>query len=66
MRADALKRVEKQQGEEGVRQHRLITEYDRRSSPALGGILEDNYHQMVSKDQRLGRMFPKPPCPTHT
>ena len=65
-RADALKRVEKQQGEEGGRQHRLITEYDRRSSPALGGILDSNYHQMVSRDQRLGRMFPKPPRPTHT
>ena len=43
-RADALKRVEKQHGEEGGRQHRLITEYDRRSSPALGGILDSNYH----------------------
>ena len=47
--------------EDGDRQHRLVTEYDSRSSPALGGILEDNHNQMVAMDQRLGKIFPKPP-----
>ena len=65
-REEALKKVEKKSKyEEDGRQHRLIVEYDRRSSPALGGILDDNYHQMVARDRRMGRIFPNPPRPTY-
>ena len=61
-REDALKKVEKKQEDQG-RQHRLIVEWDHRSSPALGNILNNNYQQMVGRDQRLGRTFPKVPKP---
>jgi hypothetical protein len=62
-RAEALKKVERPQ--EPGRQHRLVITYDRRSSPALGPILEENYQQMVAQDQRLGRTFPKVPRPVY-
>jgi hypothetical protein len=62
-RAEALKKVERPQ--EPGRQHRLVVTYDRRSSPALGSILENNYQQMVAQDQRLGRTFPKVPRPVY-
>ena len=61
-RSEALKKVTKQK-EESDRQHRLIVEWDRRSSPALSSILEANYREMVDRDQRLGRLFPKVPKP---
>ena len=61
-REDALKKVTRKQDELG-RQHRLIVEWDHRSSPALAGILRNNYEQMVNRDQRLGRTFPKVPKP---
>ena len=61
-REDALKKVERKTDELG-RQHRLIVEWDHRSSPALAGILKNNYQQMVSRDQRLKNMFPKVPKP---
>ena len=48
---------------EGSRQNRLIVEYDRRSSPALKTVLENNYQQMVARDQRLGRIFTNMPKP---
>ena len=64
-REEALKKVARKEDEEGARQHHLIVEYDRRSSPALAAVLENNYQQMVNKDQRLGRIFPKPPKPTY-
>ena len=64
-REEALKKVARKEDEEVGRQHHLIVEYDRRSSPALASVLENNYQQMVSKDQRLGRIFPKPPKPTY-
>ena len=51
--------------EENRRQHRLIAEYDRWSSPALGPILERNYMAMVAQDNRLGCTFPKVPRPTY-
>ena len=59
-RTEALKKVDKQQ-EQGIeeRQHRLIVEWDRRSSLALAEILERNYQEMVTRDQRLGKIFPK-------
>ena len=62
-REEALKRVNRQR-EQG-RQHCLILTYDRRSSPALGPILEGNYNQMVAQDQRLARTFPKVPRPVY-
>ena len=40
-RSDALKKVEKVDHEEDGHQHRLIVEYDRRSSSALGEILRN-------------------------
>ena len=40
--------------------------FDRRSSHALGRILADNYNQMVSRDRRLSKIFPKPPKPGFT
>jgi hypothetical protein len=61
-RVEALKKVDKKEEEEG-RQHRLVVEWDRRSSPALAGILETNYKEMVGRDQRLGKVFPKVPRP---
>ena len=61
-RLEALQKVERVEGG-GGRQHRLITEYDRRSSPALAGVLKSNYEQMVARDRRLGRTFPNPPRP---
>ena len=63
-REEALKKVEKRQ-EGGGRQHRLVVEYDRRSSPALVTVLEANYQQMVGKDQRLARIFPRSPRPAY-
>ena len=64
-RETALKRVEKNMGEgEGGRQHRLIVEYDRRRGPLLREVLEDKYNQMIERDQRLKRSFPKIPRPT--
>jgi hypothetical protein len=62
LRLEAMKEVERAEGG-GGRQHRLVTEYDRRSSPALAGVLRANYEQMVARDQRLGRIFPNPPRP---
>ena len=61
-REEALRQVVRGE-EEGSRQHRLIVEYDRRSSPALSAVLQNNYQQMVGKDQRLGRIFPNVPKP---
>ena len=61
-REEALRRAVRRK-EQGSRQHRLIVEYDRRSSPALAAVLETNYQQMVARDQRLGRTFPNTPKP---
>ena len=61
-REEALRKVVKQK-RPGDRQHRLVTEYDRRSSPALAGILQSNHQQMLSRDQRMGRIFPNQPRP---
>ena len=65
-RNEALRKVDKRGGDEGGRQHRLVTEYDRRSSHALGGILSANFSQMVSRDRRLAKIFPKLPKPAYT
>jgi hypothetical protein len=62
-RDEALRKVVRQQGG-GGRRHRLVTEFDRRSSPALVGILKANYEQMKDRDQRMGRIFPNPPRPS--
>ena len=64
-REEALRRAVRRRGQEGSRQHRLVVEYDRRSSPALATVLEANYQQMVGRDQRLGRIFPKVPKPAY-
>ena len=50
--------------EPGGRQHRLIVQYDRRSSPALGQILRNNYEAAVNKDTRFKALFRKCPKPT--
>ena len=42
----------------------MIVEYDRRTGPKLREVLEDNYKQMVERDQRLGVYFPKILRPT--
>ena len=64
-RQEALKKVERKGGEsdEG-RQHRLIVEYDRRSSPALAQILKNNFEASCNRDTRLRTLFKKPPKPT--
>ena len=62
-RAKAVPRKVSKQVEEGNRQHRLIVEWERRSSPALAGVLDTNFKEMVSRDQRLGRVFKKVPRP---
>ena len=66
-RSEALKKVEKRgrEGErEGGRQHHLVVEYDRRSSPALGQILKSNFHSACNRDARMKTLFQKPPRPT--
>ena len=49
-RSEALKQVENRKNlDQGVRQHRLIVEFDRRTSPALGKILENNYEAACAR-----------------
>ena len=43
------------------RQHGIVAEYNRRSSPALNPVLERNYMQRINRDQRLARYFLEPP-----
>ena len=62
-REEALRKVVRPP--EVGRQHRLVVTYDRRSSPALGSVLKNNYEQMVRQDLRLGRTFPKIPRPVY-
>ena len=62
-RAEALKKVDKESEEEECRQHRLIVEFDRRSSPALGEILRNNHEAACSRDSRFRQLFPKAPKP---
>ena len=62
-REDALRKVERPT--EVGRQHRLVITYDRRSSPALGSVLRNNYEQMVRQTLRTGRTFPKTPRPVY-
>ena len=62
-RGDALKKVMKEQ-QVVTRQHRLIVEYYRRSSPPVKEILESNYMGMVARDKRMGKTFPSIPRPT--
>ena len=54
-REDAIRRAENSRRsnrkEEGGCQHRLITEFDRRTGPRLRQVLEDTYKQMVDRDQ---------------
>ena len=64
-RTEALKKVERRSGGETEgRQHHLIVEYDRRSSPALGQILRNNYEAACNRDTRMRTLFKKPPKPT--
>ena len=65
-RVEALKKVERKgkEGELDGRQHRLIVEFDRRSSPALGKILKNNYEGACQRDARFRALFPKVPKPT--
>ena len=49
--------------EESGRQHRLVTQYDRRSSPALSQILKNNHGAAGARDKRFITMFPKIPKP---
>ena len=58
-RDQTLERVERPmvgqgvEGLEGGRQHRLVVEFDRRSCPALGQILRNNYEAACSRDTRF-------------
>ena len=45
------------------RQHRLVCKYDRRSSPALQGVMEDGYQAASRRDVRFHRWFPNTPKP---
>jgi hypothetical protein len=67
-RVVALEKVEKEEVAAGerVRQHRLIVQFDRRSSPALGTILLNNYGAAGARDSRFTKLFPLPPKPTFT
>ena len=49
--------------QEVTRQHRLIVQYDRRSSPPVRKILESNYMGMVARDKRMDKIFPCIPRP---
>ena len=63
-REEALQKVVKVRDEqEEGRQHRLIVEYDRRSSHTLAKVLAKNYQQMVRRDPRMGTIFKKIPRP---
>ena len=64
-RSEALKKVEKGAGGPGdvARQHRLIVEFDRRSSPALGQVLKNNYEAAAQRDARFKTLFSKCPRP---
>ena len=63
-RREALKKVERVRDQgEGGRQHRLIVEFDRRTSPALGQILKNNFEGASARDSRFSRLFGKPPRP---
>ena len=62
-RGEALEKVMKEQ-QEVTRQHRLIVQYDRRSSPPVRKILESNYMGMVARDKRMDKIFPCIPRPT--
>ena len=60
----ALEKVNKNdKSEENGRQHRLIVQYDRRSSPALGTILRNNYEAACNRDSRFKTIFPNVPKP---
>ena len=61
-RGEALEKVMKEQ-QEVTRQHRLIVQYDRRSSPPVRKILESNYMGMVARDKRMDKIFPCIPRP---
>ena len=47
----------------GERQHRLVCQYDRRSGPALRGVMEDSYEAASTRDVRFRRWFPNKPRP---
>merc|ERR1719234_1559349 len=47
----------------GARQHRLICNYDRRSGPALRGVMEDSFVAAGTRDIRMRRWFPNMPKP---
>ena len=55
----ALKKVIEEK--EVCKEQRLITTFDRRSSPALRGILRNNHAAMMMRDCRLKGPFPNPP-----
>ena len=65
-RSEALKKVEKVDRSEDSRQHRLIVEYDRRSSPALGEILRNNHEAACQRDSRFRKLIPNAPKPVFT
>jgi hypothetical protein len=57
-REEALRKVVR---EPEAKPPHLIVKYDRRSCPAISGILRNNHQAMTSKDRRLGQVFPRPP-----
>ena len=69
-REEALQRAQKNRksnrDENAGRQHRFITEFDRRTGPRLKQVLEDNYNQLVDRDCTMKGYFPNKPTPTFT
>ena len=61
-RSRALAKVERRETN-GERQHRLVCRYDRRSGPALRGVMEDSYEAATTRDVRFRRWFPNKPRP---
>ena len=61
-RSRALEKVERRETN-GERQHRLVCRYDRRSGPALRGVMEDGYEAATTRDVRFRRWFPNKPKP---
>ena len=61
-RSRALAKVERRETN-GERQHRLVCRYDRRSGPALRGVMEDSYEAASTRDVRFRRWFPNKPRP---
>ena len=61
-RSQALEKVVREKAT-GGRQHRLVCRYDRRTGPALHGVMQESYEAAAIRDVRMRRWFPHRPRP---